>query len=444
MKRKVFYTFYIFSIMLGLFALFVLMFFRDEKIDADVEENGIEYDYAEELEQYVSRNFAFRTQAISMFTSFKRNVFASSAVGDVIIGNNGYLYYKDTTADYSGLNKFTERELYNIEKTLELMEEYVETKGGKFLFAIAPNKNSLYDYMPYNYIKSPDSSNAARIMESLDEVNYVDLFNMFEAKDEELYFKTDTHWNDEGAYYAYEAMQKELGYEYIEFLNSEYTQEKTHVGDLTNMLYPNSQPTEYRFKFVNKNRFKMLTRTRSYEQAYIETYNEQGENSLLMFRDSFANNLIEYFSNTYEYGVYDKNLPYDMTLMDKYESNVVIVSIAERNIGEYLEMAPIMLAPKRDVLKGEEKDNLCMDIRFEMSDYIKISGCVNNDYGAYNADIYLKIGDAMYEMTPVTGQATEYGFTGYLEGIDMLGQASIVVSIEGKTYEQNVNIEIEE
>lgn len=71
MKRKVFYTFYIFSIMLGLFALFVLMFFRDEKIDADVEENGIEYDYAEELEQYVSRNFSFRTQAISMFTSLR-------------------------------------------------------------------------------------------------------------------------------------------------------------------------------------------------------------------------------------------------------------------------------------------------------------------------------------------------------------------------------------
>ena len=444
MKRKVFYTFYIFSIMLGLFALFVLMFFRDEKIDADVEENGIEYDYAEELEQYVSRNFAFRTQAISMFTSFKRNVFASSAVNDVIIGNNGYLYYKDTAADYSGLNQFTDRELYNIKKTLELMEEYVESKGGEFLFAIAPNKNSLYDYMPYNYIKGQDSSNATRLMETLDNVSYVDLFKMFEGKNEELYFKTDTHWNDKGAYYAYEAMQKGLGNEYIDFLSTEYAMEKTHVGDLTNMLYPNSQPTEYRYKFASKNKFKVLTRTRSYEQAYIETYNEQGENSLLMFRDSFANNLIEYMSNTYEYGIYDKNLPYDMTLMDKYESNVVIVSIAERNLKEYLEMAPIMLAPKREVVSGSEEENLCMDIRFEMSEYIKVSGCINSDYGATNADMYLKVGDAMYELTPVTGQATEYGFVGYLEKIDMFAQASIVVSIDGETYEQEVNIEIEE
>ena len=444
MKRKVFYTFYIFSIMLGLFALFVLMFFRDEKIEADVEGNDVEYDYAEELEQYVSRNFAFRTQAISMFTSFKRNGFASSAVDDVIIGNSGYLYYKDTAADYMGVNQFTDRELYNIKKTLELMEEYVESKGGEFLFAIAPNKNSLYDYMPYNYIKSQDSSNAKRLMAVLENVNYVDLFEMFKGKDEELYFKTDTHWNDKGAYYAYEAMQKELGNEYIDFLSNEYAEEKSHVGDLTNMLYPNSQPTEYRIKFASKNKFKVLTRTRSYEQAYIETHNEQGENSLLMFRDSFANNLIEYMSNTYEYGVYDKSLPYDMTLMDKYESNVVIVSIAERNIREYLEMAPIMLAPKRQVKSGSEEENLCMDIRFEMSEYIKVSGCINSDYGASNVDMYLKVGDVMYELTPVTGEATEYGFVGYLDKIDMLSQASIVVSVEGVTYEQKVNIEIED
>ena len=420
------------------------MFFRDENIAADTNDDETNYDYAQELEQYVSRNFAFRTQAISMFTSFKLNVFASSAVDDVIIGNNGYLFYKDTADDYSGLNQFSERELYNVKKTIELMEEYVKAQGGKFVFAIAPNKNSLYDYMPYNYIKSQDRSNAASLMESLKDVTYVDLFAVFNQKDQELYFKTDTHWNDEGAYYVYETIQNKLGKEYIEFLSTEHTEEKTHIGDLTNMLYPNSEPTEYKLKFAGKNNFKFLTRTRNYEQAYIETYNEQGADSLLMFRDSFANNLIEYMSNTYEYGVYDKALPYDMTLMDKYKSNVVVVSIAERNIKEYLAMAPVMLAPKREVQSGSEEEDLCVDIRFEKSEYIKVSGCLNKDYCEYNSNIYLKIEDSAYELTPVTGEATEYGFVGYIERIDEGAEASIVVVNEKNIYEEKINIEIEE
>ena len=79
-----------------------------------------------------------------------------------------------------------------------------------------------------------------------------------------------------------------------------------------------------------------------------------------------------------------------------------------------------------------------------MSEYIKVSGCINSEYGASNVDMYLKVGDAMYELTPVTGQATEYGFAGYLEKIDMFAQTSIVVSVDGETYEQDVNIEFEE
>lgn len=444
MKRKVFYTIYIVSIILSLFLLFAFMFFRDETIEADKSEVSDDYDFAKELDHYISRNFAFRTEAISMFTSLKANIFGCSAVENVIIGNDGYLFYRDTVDDYSGLNQFTDRELYNAKKTIELMSEYVQSQGGEFLLVIAPNKNSLYDYMPYNYIKSEHRSNAIRLMEVLEQVDYVDLFKMFNEKQDELYFKTDTHWNDEGAYYVYEAMQKKLGAAYTDFLQSGYTEEKTLVGDLSNMLYPDSEPTEYKYKFQQANRFKFLTRTRSYEQAYIETYNEQGENSLLMFRDSFANNLIEYLSNTYEYGIYDKKLPYDMTLMSKYNSNVVVASIAERNVKEYLEMAPIMPAPSREVLSGIEKVDLCENIKSEKAEYIKVSGCVNVDYASAHTDVYIKIDNSMYELTPVSYDGCEYGFEGYVENIDKGAPVSIVVDSSDKIYEQFICLEFTE
>lgn len=442
MEKRFFYYIYITGIMLGLFMLFVLMFFRNESIEADVNTGETHSDYAEELDGYISRNFAFRTESIALLTSIKARVFHSSSVDDVIIGDNGYLYYGDTVADYCGINKLDGREIYNVSRTIELMSEYAGSQGAEFLFLIAPNKNSLYDYMPYNYIKSHRDSNAARLMENLTTVRYADLHKLFEAKDEELYFKTDTHWNDVGAYYVYENIQQNLGFDYTQFLSGEYTQEKVMVGDLQNMLYPGSEPTEYRLKIALGNRFKFLTRTRSYEQAYIETYYPDGENSLLMFRDSFANNLIEYFSNTYEYAVFDKNLPYDLTQIDKYDSNVVIASIAERNLREYVTMAPVMLAPLRESVTGKESSDLCMDIEADSGEYIEISGGVNPDYCVESSNIYLKADNKMYELTPIDYKGNQYGFKGYLETEPVLNasQVSIVVVSEDNVWEQSVKL----
>ena len=59
------------------------------------------------------------------------------------------------------------------------MQQSIEKDNGKFRFVIAPNKNSLYDEMPFNYQKYSDKGNADIVMPQLSDVDTVDLFQTF-------------------------------------------------------------------------------------------------------------------------------------------------------------------------------------------------------------------------------------------------------------------------
>ena len=436
MKQKLGYIIYIVSVLLGLFVLALGLFIGNGRTEAELSKPEGELDFAKQMEEYVSQNFALRKNVISAYTTLQQKAFLSSPVKDVVIGESGYLFYRDTVEDYSGLNLLNEREVYNVQKTLGLMAEHVEAAGGQFVLLIAPNKNSLYDYMPANYIKSKEPSNASRILAGLDNVMAVNLFTLFEQNENELYFKTDTHWNDEGAYYVYEAVQQALGYEPVNFPEDGYSAEKTLVGDLANMLHPGTAPTEEKLVFQRKWNYEFLTKTRSFEQGYIETVCEAAKNSLLMFRDSFANNLVEYFGESYHYAVFDKSLPYDLTQMENYHANVVLAEIAERNLREYVEMAPIMPAPKRTALFGEQVENLCEAFAIKAEDYVKITGEINNDYTGAQTDIYVRVNETLYEMTPVTANDNLYGFVGYVKDIKEADRIVIVVATKDNIWEQ--------
>ena len=86
--------------------------------------------------------------------------------------------------DYLGQSALTDRALDNIAHNLGIIRGYAESHGARFVFTIAPNKNTLYPgAMPYYYIRSTQPGNAERLKERLAEegVRYV---NLFEALDE--------------------------------------------------------------------------------------------------------------------------------------------------------------------------------------------------------------------------------------------------------------------
>ena len=183
-------------------------------------------------------------------------------------------------------------------------------------------------------------------------------------------------------------------------------------------------------EFLSK---QLLTKTRNHEQPYIETFNEKANGSLLMFRDSFANNLIDYFSDAYKYAIYDKSSSYNLDQMDTYNADTVIIELAQRNVSMLQENKPVFPALKRSISLDEMIEaNVAYDVNVSSDDkYCIFSGNINEEYLSHNSLIYLMADGDIYEMTPqnINGQ---YGFYGCVEKQDYNDLYIIVVNEDQK------------
>ena len=158
-------------------------------------------DYLPQLMGYVEDNYFGRRELVSAWSAFNQTVLRTSIADNVVLGKDGWLYFGDTLNDYTGAELMTDREIFCAARNLALIQEFCERQGARFLFVIAPNKNSLYpEHMPELTV-SGQRRNAQRLLEQLaaQRVPYVDLFSLFREQDETLYFTQDSHWNSKGA-----------------------------------------------------------------------------------------------------------------------------------------------------------------------------------------------------------------------------------------------------
>ena len=153
--------------------------------------------------------------------------FGVSSQERVITGTDGWLFYKDSLADFQGTAPMTGRQLFNVAHSLAMVQAYAQKNGAAFAFAAAPNKNSLYGtYMPYYYQPlRTGKSNLERLEEYLqsEQVNTIDLYQSFRDDGRVLYHKRDSHWNNEGAALAADKILNGLEKEHSVYTDRTYT-----------------------------------------------------------------------------------------------------------------------------------------------------------------------------------------------------------------------------
>ena len=235
--------------------------------------------------EYLDESFYLRQELITLWARVKA-LFGQSAESGVVLGSDGWLYYADELADFTGTEPLSERELFAAARNLALMSEYVEGLGSRFVFTIAPNKSSLYpEHMP-ELARSGAATDAERLAEALEAegVEYLDLFELFRSRSETLYFEHDSHWTSRGAALAADAINSVLGAASAYGGGYEY-ETRQHTGDLYEMLYPagtdretDDVPTALGFSQGEGIRPDSIT---------IDTTGS-GRGSLLMLRDSFG------------------------------------------------------------------------------------------------------------------------------------------------------------
>jgi hypothetical protein len=291
--------------------------------------------WAGQLTAYFNDNFGFRKTLISLNSYIKVKFLNTSTVHDVILGKDGWLYYRESVEDSLGTTLFTPEEVLSVKHVIERQSKWMEDRGIYYLIVIAPNKETIYpEYLPDTFSPSNHLTKLDQLLTDIgtnQNVHILDLRDSLlkskKSEDFDLYYRTDTHWNSYGAYIGYNEIVKKLAEHFpILVLPSSFgatvIQNPTpYSGDLANMLDLHG--------VLNEKAPSTISKGSSPEANKIY--------KTVIFRDSFFHGLSPYFDINFDQSVdYSATDKFDPNVLTQDPPQVVLVICVQRQMTDIL------------------------------------------------------------------------------------------------------------
>ena len=391
-----------------------------EKPKLMTEEGKANKAFFQDFESYFNEHIALRNQLLYSDAMIQSTLFQESNVSGVIRGTDGWLYYSSTLNDYLGTDVLSDRQLYNLAHNFRLIQNYVEAQGKEFVLMIAPNKNTLYgDNMPYYKSYVVKQEHSAVLLGSILEqqnVNYLDLFKLFEEQEEVLYLKRDSHWNMKGANLAYNGIMDSLNLPHEDYSDKEPILVNNEKGDLNKMLYSFFGEPEQNYDYNLTQEYVYTSNEKDVEGRWLITENQTGTGTLLMFRDSFGNTLIPFLSNEFRTAYYSKGEPNALArYTETYSPDCVVIEKVERNIANYLNAPPILTPPEEQLPEkltiAATESTASVETCVNDMNYYVFSGILDERRMQTESKVLVRVDDRIYPAY----QTGENGYTLYLK-----------------------------
>ncbi|MDR0292303.1 MAG: hypothetical protein LBI01_06065 [Elusimicrobium sp.] len=277
------------------------------------------------FDNYYNDAFAYRKNFIRLYNRIRKNAgFSQNEI--VINGSGGWLFFDsfkkqgddDSVGDYLGAVKYSDKEKETALQNLRALNGFAAANNAKYFLFIAPNKENVYSaYMPQKYrsarvsevSKSDDLINYVTEKSDIKMVNLKPLFLQWENKYPlPLFQKTDTHWNETGAYLALGEMVSYLqkaGFKINikPFSKVIFTPEEKELGDLGRMINSKEKEYKYLYSFAGS----AVCDNENTDQLILKCKSEGKQNyRVLILRDSFGLALIDPMSKMFKETVFLK------------------------------------------------------------------------------------------------------------------------------------------
>ena len=158
---------------------------------------------------YFSDHYRLHQQEVGLLESARLYLLHETTFPNVLIGKQDWLYYtgENNIQDYECTIPFTKAELTAIRERLLGWNEQLRQRGIRFYVVIAPNKESIYpQYLPERVQAGVRACRIDQVMQELQTtpLNVLDLRSPLRiaAQTAQVYHRTDTHWNSNGALIA--------------------------------------------------------------------------------------------------------------------------------------------------------------------------------------------------------------------------------------------------
>lgn len=229
-KRVIDWTLVIFVLVLLLLPL-ISMNHQKEKVlksekriaanfpDVFDEEGKLSKEFGDNFELWFNDNLGCRDKFANMASDIQIKVLHQSTDNQVELGRQGWLFYtpNHNIELATGQYRLTLQQLQQIAKNQQWVSDWYENKGIVYLLVLEAAKSSIYP----EFIASHDCEVCETICEQVENylkanttVHVVNTKNaLLDEKEKNssiLYYKTDTHWTDFGAYVVYQTITNEL------------------------------------------------------------------------------------------------------------------------------------------------------------------------------------------------------------------------------------------
>ena len=211
------------------------------------------------FEKYYDDHFGFRDRLIRWHHLIKLRLLGVSPSSKVILGKEGWMFDRDTVQYYAAAPLTTEA-LEKWRRFLEERQRFVAAKGHPFLLVFAPLPSTIYpEYLPDAIRRQPRESRLDQLINHLRSHSTLPIVDLRESlRDgknvERLYQRTDTHWNELGAYRSYTQIMSTLAGQFPELrplprAAFDVQENLTPGGDIARLLGLGDLFPEQRFAF---------------------------------------------------------------------------------------------------------------------------------------------------------------------------------------------------
>lgn len=308
-------------------------------------------EYPKKYEEYFNDYLPFRNELVKLKNLNDIFVFKNIIHGGVLLGKDKWLFPKDLTERYIGIEKynFTEKELEIAKNNLIHFRDELKKKNIDFIFMVCPDKQSIYfEYMP-DYIKRKSIKSGTDIFVEYIK-NNTDIKvaypkeELLKYKDKyQLYYKYDTHWNNLGAYIGYSELMKSLNI-YVDNIDNvnikslsanerfnfdiHFYNDMANVFSLGKIKYYNDDKTYILSNYIIKN-----YETNYYISSENFSFNSKSyksKNNIMIIRDSFTMGMLDYIATGFKQSEFIHIETFKNKNIIEYKPDIIVFQSVER------------------------------------------------------------------------------------------------------------------
>jgi len=311
--------------------------------------------YKRDFEAYYKQTFGWRDALFQVYSRWKLFVLGQSPLPEkVVIGRQGWFFLGNSENrvmdQHRGLLPWPADSLTSLLTHLHHRQAELARYHSQLIVVVPPDAQSVYsEYLPEQLVNPHRPSRLDvlhRHISRLPGIHFIDLRDTLQAAKRryQLYYQTDTHWNNVGSLVSCAALMKHLHrlnarLPVVDSSAYTITPSPGFGGDLVRMIGLQQRIKDPLYYNVQRTDGRSLPPPDTLSQRYGSPYpilrftgTDCSQPRLLFVGDSFSLFVMQYLPHYFSESIFVRDCRLDARLLNTVKPDIVVFEVVERNI----------------------------------------------------------------------------------------------------------------